>query len=467
MNVDVAVLNGLVVLPSGTSRVHLGIRDGSICAIVDDPRDVTAQETIDVGGRVILPGVIEPHCHFWDPGPTYREDWETGTRSAAAGGVTTAIEMPLSIPPTVDAAAFRLKQERAAAGAVVDWALWGGIVPESMDGLTERLLEMRRLGAVAYKAFMCWSADDFPPIDDGVLLAAMRELAQHDLMLGLHCENDAVIKRQETTLRADGRYDPQAHAESRPEIAEYEAIQRAITLAEATGARLYIVHLSLPEGAELVRRARAQGVRVWAETAPRYLALDASAMDHSGPFARCSPPLRSKDSQARLWNEVLNGTIDTLGSDHSTFTYEEKAAGEQDIWRAPNGIPDIQTALPLMVSEGVNRRGMALERLAALCSTNVAHLFGLYPQKGVIATGSDADLTVVDLDVEWRITNEAMLYKHAWTPHHGTVVRGKVMRTIVRGETVYNGETVTGRAGYGRQVMPGVSPVPIEGRIGQ
>lgn len=454
MDVDLAVRNGLVVLPSGTAHVELGIRDGIIRAIVDDARDLRAHESVDARGHVVLPGVIDPHCHFWDPGLTYREDWETGTRGAAAGGVTTAIEMPLSIPPTVDAPAFRLKRERAAMGAIVDWALWGGIVPESVDELAKRVLEMRQLGAVAYKAFMCWSANEFPPVDDGILLAAMRELARHNLMLGLHCENDAMIAWQETTLLAAGRFDSQAHVESRPEIAEYDAIQRAITLAETAGVRLYVVHMSLPQGAELIHRAKARGVRVWAETAPRYLVLDAAAMDHSGPFARCSPPLRSRDSQERLWNEVLSGTIDTLGSDHSTFSYEEKAAGERDIWQAPNGIPDIQTALPLMLSEGVNRRGMSLERLASLCSTNVARLFDLYPQKGVIAPGSDGDLSIVDLDAEWRITNEAMLYKHAWTPHDGTMVRGKVVRTIVRGETVYDGETVRGHAGYGRQVLP-------------
>ncbi|HEX6509422.1 MAG TPA: allantoinase AllB, partial [Chloroflexota bacterium] len=412
MRVDRAVVNGLVVLPSGLAYVHLGIRDGIIRAIVDDPWGLEADDAIDARGLVVLPGVIEPHCHFWDPGPTYREDWETGTRSAAAGGVTTTIEMPLSVPPTVDAAAFRLKQERANACAITDYALWGGIVPDSINGLTERLLEMRELGAVAYKAFMCWSANEFPPIDDGILLAAMEELARHDLLLGLHCENDAIIKRREVALLAAGRHDPQAHLESRPEIAEYEAIQRAIALAEETGARLYIVHMSLPQGAELIRQARARGVRVWAETAPRYLMLDDTGMDRQGPFVKCSPPLRSGNSQYRLWREVLGGTIDTLGSDHSTFTYEEKAAGEVDIWKAPNGIPDIQTALPLLLSEGVHRRGMSLERLASLVSTNVARIFGLYPQKGVVAVGSDADLTLVDLDAEWRITNDAMHYRH-------------------------------------------------------
>lgn len=454
MNVDVAIVNGTVVTSQHTAPVHIGLRDGVICAIVDDLRDLQAREQIDARGLIVLPGVIDPHCHFWDPGPTYREDWETGTRSAAAGGVTTAIEMPLSVPPTVDAEALRIKQQRAAAGAVVDYALWGGIMPESMDGLGERLLAMRELGAVAYKAFMCWSAVEFPPIDDGVLFEAMQELARHDLLLGLHCENDAIIQHRETALIAAGRLDAQAHVESRPEVAEYEAIQRAVALAEATGAKLYIVHMSLSKGAELIRRAKARGVKVWVETAPRYLVLDDTALDTQGPFAKCSPPLRSRESQRRLWREVLNGTLDTLGSDHSTFTYEEKAAGNEDIWKAPNGLPDIQTALPLLLSEGVNRRGMSLQRLASLCSTNVAKIFGLYPQKGTIAVGSDGDLTLVDLNADWRITNDAMFYKHPWSPHDGTAACGKVKRTIVRGRTVYDGDTVLGMPGYGQQIIP-------------
>ncbi len=454
MNVDVAIVNGTVVTSQLTAQVHIGIRDGIIRAIVDDARDLRAHERIDARGLIVLPGVIDPHCHFWDPGPTYREDWETGTRSAAAGGVTTTIEMPLSVPPTVDASSFRLKQERARECAVVDYALWGGIVPESIEGLAERLLELRQLGAVAYKAFMCWSATEFPPIDDGVLLEAMQELARHDLMLGLHCENDAIIMRREAVLHAAGRKDPHAFIESRPEIAEYEAIQRAIALAEVTGAKLYIVHMSLPAGADLIRQAKLRGAQVRAETAPRYLALDSSAMERQGPFSKCSPPLRSRESQERLWREVLNGTIDTLGSDHSTFTWEEKSAGNEDIWQAPNGLPDIQTALPIVLSEGVHRRAMSLHRVAALCSTNVARIFGLYPQKGTIAVGSDGDLTLVDLDAEWRINNEDMLYKHAWTPHDGMQVRGKVERTIVRGQTVYGAPAVRGAPGYGQQVMP-------------
>lgn len=454
MNVDVAIVNGVAVASDGVAPLHIGVREGRIVALVRDADQLHGAELIEARGLAIFPGVIDPHCHFWEPGWEKREDWQTGTRSAAAGGVTTVIEMPLSNPPTVEEGAFRLKQQRAEGAAIVDYALWGGIVPDSAEDLEERVIALKDLGAVGFKAFMCWSAVEFPPIDDGILLSAMRVLARHDLLLGLHCENDAIISHSETALRNAGRKDPKAFLESRPEIAEYEAIQRAIALAECTGARLYIVHMSLPQGGELIRLAKRRGVRVWAETAPRYLVLDESDLAKRGPIAKCSPPLRSKSSQEHLWCEVLEGTIDTLGSDHSTFLVAEKAAGNDDIWKAPNGIADIQTAFPLMLSEGVQRRRMSLTRLAELSSTNVARIFGLYPQKGAIGVGSDADLTFVDLAAQWTIREEDMFYKQPGTPHDGTSVQGQVVRTMVRGETVFCEGDVRGRPGFGRQVFP-------------
>jgi len=455
MNVDVAIKNGLVVTDGASVHASIGVRDGTICALVDDGADLTArEEEVDATGLVVLPGVIEPHCHFWDPGPTHREDWGTGTRAAAAGGVTTCIEMPLSDPPTVDAAAFALKQERAAAQSVIDYALWGGIIPASLENLSERLEAMRTLGAVAYKAFMCWSATDYPPVDDGVLLEAMQALAARGWLLGLHAENDAIITHTERRLRAQGRCNPQAYLESRPEVAEIEAIRRAVGLAEITGARLYIVHMSTAAGAQLIREAKSRGVQVCAETAPQYLTLDARALLERGPYAKCAPPLRSHETVERLWSYILDGTIDTIGSDHAPFSAAEKEPGMTNIWHAPNGIPGIQTMLPLVLSECLHRRGVSLPRVAALFSTNAARIFGLYPRKGVIRVGSDADFTLVDVSKEWRIDDADLLYKNRWSPYHGMQVRGQVDRTIVRGRTVYQDGLISVQSGYGRQVIP-------------
>jgi allantoinase len=455
MQVDRVVKNGLVVLESGTARVSIGITGGRIAALVDADEHLSARhEEIDARAMLVLPGVVEPHCHFWDPGPTDREDWFTGTCSAAAGGVTTCIEMPLSLPPTVDEDSFRLKQERASTQAVVDYALWGGIVPDSASDLEMRLEAMDGLGAVAYKVFMCWSAREFPPVDDGLLLASLRALSARGGLLGLHAENDAIIKHQEHVLRGMGRRDPQSHVESRPEIAEIEAVSRAICLAEATGARIYIVHTSTAEAVDLMAVARSRGVAVATETAPQYLVLDSEELDRRGPFAKCSPPLRSRANVNRLWDRVLAGKVDAIGSDHAPFTFAEKEAGAEDIWLAPNGLTGIQSMLPLIYSEGVHRRGLDLNHLARLLATNAAQIFGLYPTKGAIRVGSDADLVLLDPDRDWRWDDAALLSKNRWSPYHGLPLRGMVMRTLLRGETVFQDGTVTGAAGVGRQVVP-------------
>jgi allantoinase len=450
---DLAIVGGTVVTPTGVAEAEIAVRDGRIAALVGAGEPIAAAEQVDARGLLVLPGAIEPHCHFWDPGPTHREDWSTGTRAAAAGGITTVIEMPLSEPATVDAAAIELKQRRAASLAHVDYALWGGIVPQSIDAIDQRIAELQAHGAVAFKAFMCWSAREYPPVDDGELLRAMEALAASGALLGLHAENDQIIRRLERTLQEAGADDPQSYVESRPELAEVEAVQRALVLAEATGAEIYIVHMSSASAVELVRRAKRRGVRVYAETAPQYLLLDRSALDTRGPYAKCAPPLRDRQTVERLWSYVLDGTIDTIGSDHGPFTHEEKDAGTENIWLAPNGLTGIQTMVPLVFSEGV-RRGVPLERLSALLGGTAARVFGLAPRKGLIAVGSDADLALLDPEAEWTVDDESLEYKNRWSPYRGLSVRGRVAGTIVRGATVVLDGVVVGHPGFGEQVLP-------------
>jgi allantoinase len=449
---ELVVKNGLVVTPAGARSLSVLVGDGRITGLVDSGSEPAGDEEIDARGLIVFPGAIEPHCHFWDPGPTEREDWGTGTRAAAAGGITTVIEMPLSDPPTVDAAAIELKRERANSHAYVDYALWGGIVPASMEDLSGRIAELRERGAVAYKAFMCWSAREFPPIDDGVLLAAMEELAKHDFLFGLHAENDAIILSRQQAAIDGGRTAPQDYVDSRPEIAEIEAVQRAALFAEATGARVYIVHMSTAAAVDEVRAARSRGVRIHAETAPQYLTLDRSALDRLGPYAKCSPPLRAPETVEALWRHVLGGAIDTIGSDHAPFTHAEKDAGLDDIWAAPNGLTGIQTMLPLIFSEGVRRRGLSLERFAQLFAGNAARIFGLDDRKGQIAVGADADLLLLDPEETWTIDDESLEYKNRWSPYRGLPVTGKVTRTILRGRTIFADGAIVGERGYGEQL---------------
>jgi len=450
MELDNAINDARIVTPGGVIHGSVGIAEGRIAAIQSDPFSGVA--AIDARGRVLLPGLVEPHAHFWDPGATHREDWAHGTAGAAAGGITTVIEMPLSLPPTVDRAAFQLKLEHARAGAHVDYLLWGGVVPVPSDDLAERMAGLRDLGVVSYKVFMCRAAREFPACDDGVLHEALREGARLDVLMGIHAENDAIIHRREEELKAAGRVDPMAYAESRPKLAERDAIAGVLEMAVETGATIYIVHMSLAEGAALVKAAKARGQGCHVETCPQYLVLDDSALRDQGPWAKCAPPLRDRENTDRMWQYVLDGTIDTVGSDHAPFTPEEKEAGANEIWEAPNGLTGIQTMLPLLLDEGLGRRGLSLERLAEVTSTNAARIFRLYPRKGVIAPGSDADFALVDLDAEWTISGSELLHKAKWTPYEGRRVKGRVDLTMVRGVVVYRDGRMQVEPGYGRFV---------------
>lgn len=450
MMLDSAVNDARVVTPGGVTHASVGIADGRIVAISAEALD--ARETIDAGDRVLLPGLVEPHAHFWDPGPVEREDWTHGTAAAAAGGITTVIEMPLSIPPTVDADAFRLKLDRARAGARVDYLLWGGVVPAGAAEITRRMEDLKALGAVSYKVFMCRAAAEFPACDDGNLYHALREGSRLGQLMGIHAENDALIHELETQLRAVGRDDPMAYAESRPPFAEAEAIARVLLMAEETGADIYIVHMSLGAGAALIKAAKQRGQTVYVETCPQYLALDDSALRERGPWAKCAPPLRPTENADQMWGYVLDGTIDTIGSDHAPFTPDEKEAGNEVIWRAPNGLTGIQTLLPLLLDEGVGRRGLTLTRLAEITATNAARIFRLHPRKGAIAIGSDADLVLVDPDAEWTIRGADLLHKNKWTPYEGRRVRGRVDLTVLRGTVVYRDGKVLADPGFGHFV---------------
>jgi allantoinase len=454
MKYDLLITHGTVVTESGVQKINLAIQDGKFAAFFTPGQELPqAAETIDAAGMTLLPGMIEPHGHMWEPGEDFREGWETGTQAAAAGGVTTLIEMPLSNPPPINKEAFLLKKGIAERKSSVDFALWGGIIPASAPNLAENLADLKELGAVAYKVFMCWSAQVYPPIDDGLLMRAMRELARTGQFIGIHAENDAIIKDNEDRLKAAKRNTPQDYVDSRPPEAELEAIQRALTLGRITGCHVHIVHMSLAEGGELIKQAKLRGQKVTVETAPQYLTLDRSELDRQGPFAKCAPPPRTRENIHGLWDCVLEGTIDMIGSDHAPFTREEKET-PQLFWDVPNGISGIQESYSILISEGANKRGLPLTRVAEMAATNVSKTFGLYPQKGAIRLGSDADLVIVDMARTWVVDNAKLYYKVGWSPYAGREMQGKILRTVLRGKTIFLNEKVVTKPGTGQFVRP-------------
>jgi allantoinase len=446
---DTAIVGGVAVAPSGAFPATITITGGRVAALLDPREPPNAVEVIDAHARLVLPGCIDPHVHFDEPGRTHWEGFETGTRSAAAGGVTTVIEMPLnSIPPTTDAHAFRVKHDAIGRKAAVDYALWGGLVTDNVDALQD----LHRAGAAGFKAFMTETGTEFARADDGVLWDGMRRIAAWDAVVGVHAENHDLTVRLRASLERAGRREMRDWAAARPPEAELEAVQRAILLAHAARCRLHIVHLSLPDGGVRIAAARRAGHRVTVETCPHYLVLDEDAALRLGPVAKCAPPLRSREAVEGLWRQVLDGTIDCIASDHSPCPPEEKAKGSENIWAAWGGITGVQTLLPLLFSEGVRRRGLSLDRLAALVATNAARIFGLFPRKGAILPGADADLVVLDPNREWTVTADRLLYRHPQTPYLGWRITGWVERVLVRGTTVYLDGEVVAPAGHGMLV---------------
>lgn len=432
MSYDLVITNGLLVAADGTFIGNLGISAGRIAAISRDRLE--GVEVIDAADRVVLPGAVDLHVHFNEPGRTHWEGWGPGSRAAAAGGVTTVVEMPLNAnPPTTTAAALEQKVRAAEAASVVDFALWGGLIADNLD----HLAALAASGVIGFKAFLCPSGTpEFTHVEDGILYEGMSRLQELGKFLAVHAESHWITRDRTDQLHSQSRRDRRAWAESRPPIAELEAIQRAVFLAGRAGCRLHIVHTSLPEGVEIVQQARAGGQAVTAETCAHYLALTDDDLVRLGPMAKCAPPLRDRTTQERLWHAVLAGRFDCITSDHSPCPTEDKTRGDGDIWLAWGGITGVQTLVPLMLTEGVHRRGMRLEQFAALLAANPAKIAGLWPQKGAIQVGADADVLIVDMDREWVVERSWLYSRHQHSPFIGWRMRGWISHVLRRGQIV-------------------------------
>jgi allantoinase len=382
----------------------------------------------------VLPGAVDAHVHLNDPGRAHWEGFATGTAALAAGGTTTAIDMPLNaIPPTLDRASFDLKVAAARGAARVDVALWGGLVPGDVD----RLDELADAGVVGFKAFMSASGvEEFPAADDLTLLDGMARAARLGLPVAVHAESDALTSALAARAVAAGRTTMRDYLASRPVVAELEAIGRAILLAQETGCALHVVHVSSGRGVALVAEARARGVDVSCETCPHYLVLDADDAERLGAAAKCAPPLRERGVVEALWERVLAGDVDLVATDHSPSPAALKDTGA-DVFAAWGGIPGAQTLLPLMYAYGVHVRGLPVERLALLTATWPAARFGLAPAKGTLAVGADADLALLDPSQDWTVRREDLHDRHRLSPFAGLTLRGRVVRTILRGRTVF------------------------------
>lgn len=418
----------------------LGILDGKFAALEPNLRG-TARVEIDATKLSVLPGVIDAHVHFNEPGRTDWEGFETGSRAAAAGGTTTVFEMPLNAhPPTLDGESFDMKKAAAERTSLVDFGLWGGLVPGNLD----RLEILRDRGVIGLKAFMCESGiDDFPWVTTPILREGMKRAADLDLLVAVHAESQELTEKLTRQKLAEHKTTVRDYLDSRPIEAELDAIKRAIDLAAETKCRLHVVHVSCGRGVALVAEARRKGADVSCETCPHYLVLTDFDMERLGAVAKCAPPLRSDSDRQSLQDRL--GDVTTIGSDHSPSPWSMK--DRQNFFEVWGGISGCQHLLPLLLDCPI-----PLQRVVDLTTRQVAQRFRVN-QKGEIAIGKDADFTIVDRDAEETVTPESLFYRHRHSPYLGRRVRGCVMWTVLRGQVIFEKDKLPAKP-EGRFVRP-------------
>jgi len=440
---DVIIRHGMLVNSTGISQADLAIADGRIVAI-EPELGGTSKEEIDARGMHIFPGVIDAHVHFNEPGRTHWEGFATGTRSLAAGGTTTFFDMPLnSFPPTLDAVSFDDKLAAAQASSLVDFSFWGGLVP----GNIPQLEELAQRGVVGFKAFMSEpGTSDYTAVDDLTLYEGMAQAAQLGKLVAVHAESEQITAALARRARAQGRSGIRDYLASRPVIAELEAIERAILFAGETQCSLHIVHVSTGRGVRMVIEARMRGIDVSCETCPHYLVLTEDDQERLGAVAKCAPPLRSQEEQNALWQQLIAGDIAFITSDHSPAPPDMKV--DADFFRVWGGISGCQSLLRLLLTEGYERRQVPLPLLATLTAENVARRFGIATKKGSLAIGIDADCILVDLGQQEVLHAADLFYRHQLSPYVSCLLKGAIVRTLVRGITVFReGEPVAGPVG--------------------
>ncbi len=412
----------------------ISVEDGVIAAIA--PGLPAGRREIDARSLAVLPGVIDVHVHFNEPGRTAWEGAASGSLAFAAAGGTLFFDMPLnSSPCTVTASAFDEKCAALAKASVTDFALWGGIIP----GNREHLAELGGRGVIGFKAFLCDSGlAEFPRSDDLTLYEGMREAARLDLPVAVHAESEEITRGLTQRFLNAGRCGVRDYLDSRPVIAEVEAIERACLIAKETGAKLHIVHVSSGRGVTAALEARARGTDVSIETCPHYLTFTDEDMERLGAVAKCAPPLRAATEQRRLWDAVRDGSIDIIGSDHSPAPPEMKQG--DNFFRIWGGIAGIHATLPSLLER------VELGRIGELLAGNPARRFRI-PRKGRVAVGYDADFALVDLDRAWVMERATLLQRHRFSPYVGRRFKGRVVHTILRGQVIPS-------VGLGRLVRP-------------
>ena len=439
MRYDLILKNGIIVTPSQSFEADIAVSNGKIAFAGKLENSDTADEVYDAAGKHILPGIIDAHVHFRDPGLTEKEDFESGSMAAAFGGVTFAADMPNVQPVTSTVERFIEKARIAAEKSYIDFGLFA-----LLSGGTEAL---KKAGALGFKVFLGTSTGDIAPPSAGVLFEQMRECAKTGMRIGFHAETGE-LNAYFTALCGNrtGTPDGLLLQEARPVISEALAIQSAVCYAQYTGAKIHIHHVTSRDGAVLVDEAKKKGVKITAETCPHYLLLNS----HNARAHKVYPPIRDESHRNGLWDALGKGIIDMIASDHAPHTAREKGLPVRE---APAGLCGVETFVPLFLNE-VNKGSLSLNDFVRLASEAPAKIWGIYPQKGNLLPGADGDFTVVDMKKKGKISADRLHSKSKTSAFDGVTVQGLPAATIVRGRFIMRDGELTGDRGFGVLVSP-------------
>lgn len=449
---DYVLHGGTAVLSDTIRSTDIAVLDDHVVAIGEPGSLVgSASEILDVTGQVVVPGGIDAHVHSCWPflSDVTADNFESSTRAAALGGTTTIIDWAYPRPDMLPSEYIAKRREQADGLAVLDYGLHC-ILNNARQETLDDLAQVVQMGIPSFKVYLAYKNRGLM-VDDGALLAILLRLGEVGGILNVHAENGAIADARTEQMVAEGRTAPADFPDSKPNFVEAEAASRAMTLAEVANCPLYIVHTSARQTIAVGKRARERGQPVVLETCPQYLFLTRSRLrGEDGHLFLCSPPLRQEADNEALWAGLAAGDVATTGTDHCAFTVAQKERDRQDFTHIPNGVPGVETRMPLLYSEGVTHGRLGLRRFVDVTSTNAARTFGLFPRKGVIAPGSDADLTVFDPARSVTLSASTLHMESDWTPYEGVTVSGYPVLTMARGEIVARDGSFVGSNGRGR-----------------
>lgn len=456
--IDLAILNATVVTEHGERALDVGIEGERIVAVAPRGELPAARRTIDATGMLLLPGAVDVHFHCRTPGYENRGDFFTETCAAAAGGTTSIFEMPISQPGCATVEIFRDRRRLIEEQAVIDVALYGA--PGTLN--RDDVLGMAAEGAIGYKIFMhrapAGREEEFIGIcltEDDELFQAMSLTRETGLRLVAHCESDSMLEAGLARERERGDNSLSAHGASRPPVVEAVAVARFLTMAEATGAPVHVAHVSCKQALDVLKRFQRDGVDATGETCPHYLFFTAAQVRKHAGYAKINPPVRGRSDQDALWEGLKDGSLCLVTTDHAPYIVDEKERGAESIWKAPAGAPGAQTLLPLMLDAALRGR-LTLAQAVALISSQPARLFGLYPRKGAIVEGADADICLFDPRPTITFSRDRMVSKAADVDklYEGLELRGEVVATISHGRVIYEKGAILAEPGSGRFLRP-------------